>query len=63
MNADLEKESRGWVDPSFQIRVYPCKSAANNVNAYLTQTQRKCFRINVAIFQASMAFQGMDAIV
>ena len=24
---------------------------------------RKCFRINVAIFQASIAFQGSDAIV
>jgi hypothetical protein len=28
-----------------------------------TGVHHKCFRINVAIFQASMAFQGSDAIV
>jgi len=33
------------------------------VNAHLTQIHRRCLRMNVAIFQASMAFQGSEAIV
>lgn len=34
-----------------------------NLRIYFFSEAHKCFRINVAIFQASMAFQGSDAIV
>ena len=39
------------------------ETAQRRPNQIQGQSQRKCFRINVAIFQASMAFQGTDAIV
>jgi hypothetical protein len=34
-----------------------------NLRIYFFSGPHKCFRMNVAIFQASMAFQGMEAIV
>jgi hypothetical protein len=38
-------------------RAAKTESLASGPNSY------KCFRMNVAIFQASIAFQGIDAIV
>jgi hypothetical protein len=34
-----------------------------NLRIYFFSEPLKCFRMNEAIFQASMAFQGRDAIV